>query len=119
MEVPIETFPELLKVRVDFPISAFPELETGIRKQSELGLFTRRSVLLDQAITGYSIVMIRTCLKLYSLDSGSTLWPESILFGTEKVHFLKIARGNPKVSVLAPENSNRHFRIPPSNTCSA
>ena len=105
----LELFPELSKVRFDFPIPAFPELETGIRKQSELERFTKRSVLLDQAITGYSIV--RTCL--YGSDSGSVLLPESALSGAQKERILReITRGNSKVPVLAPKSSNRNNLIP-------
>ena len=111
LQAPIGTFPELYnqKVRFGFPISACPELETGIRIQSELELFTKRSVLLDQATTGYSIV--RTCL--YSSDSGLALLPKSALSGAQKANFLrKITRGNSQVPVLAPKSSNRCLQIP-------
>ena len=58
LQASIETFP--------FPISAFPELETGICKQSELELLANRSVLLVQAITGYS--MSEPVFKVWILD---------------------------------------------------
>ena len=48
----LKLFRNFGKYALTFPISAFPELETGICKQSELELFTKTSVLLDQAIQG-------------------------------------------------------------------
>ena len=87
-EVPIGTFPEFSKVSFDFPISEFPGLGTCIRKQSGLVLFTKRSVSLDQANTGYSVV--RTCLQIS--DSGLGLLPEFALSGAQKGDFLSIIR---------------------------
>jgi hypothetical protein len=46
----LKLFRNFRKFALTFPISAFPELETGICKQSELELLANRSVLLDQAI---------------------------------------------------------------------